>query len=123
MAEMTVNQSSGELPTKEQIMRLACTKVEHWLSCGINAACGAGWREELINCVNAADLARMTTERLRNSLPTSRDDFEREWGLVEGAVQLVVDAYPDKDSVASRMFHAARETIIVMHESLEFVGD
>jgi len=123
MADVTVNQQIDGLPTMEQTMLLACVAVGRWMDCGIKASYADGWRDEFSHYANTAELARETAKRLRESLPMSREDFEREWHFVDGAVRVLVEAYPVKDSVEWRMFNAASETIKVMREVLDVVGD
>jgi len=123
MAEMTVNQEFDGLPTIEQIMRLACVTVGHWMACGIKASYADGWRDEFSHYANTAESVLAATKRLQGSLPMASEDFEREWHFVDGVVKLLVESYPDKDSVEWRMFNAASETIPVMREALDLVGD
>lgn len=122
MTRKTQAQPVAPLPTHEQMMRLACNMVERTLTCGIDAACGKNWNDALVSHVNAAELARMEIRRLHDSLPSGEAAFERYWFLVAGVVELVVEAFPNKDCIAWRNFKAAANQMSVLAEAVTWVS-
>ena len=111
------------LPSAEQVMRLACLVVAHWLRQGIAHAVEYGeWREDYNDCVTTAELALEATERLGAGLPKVRDDFDTHWCRIAGAVRLAVSAFPNKESAAYRFLRAAEEHTANKLEVLEILG-
>lgn len=121
--ETVAKSSPSDLPTQAQVMRLACVAVEGWLTCGVEHACElAAWRDEWEDATSAAELALDAISRLNAALPVGPHEFERVWCTLSGAVRLVVEVFPDKDTAAWRFFKSAAQNMTVFAGALEFVA-
>lgn len=109
------------LPTVQQTMHLAVTTVACWLRYAIDHVTHDTWRDEHGDSVSTVELALLSVERLSAGLSIEREDFDREWLLIGGAVRLAVAAYPDKDTAAWRCLNAAAQSLTVFAEALEIL--
>ncbi|MGE8318336.1 MAG: hypothetical protein ACN6OP_12835 [Pseudomonadales bacterium] len=112
--------AAASLPTLGQIQFLACKLMEVNLGQAINFACEAGiWKEEYQRPINVAELALECVRGLRARTPLDIDEFIGNYTRIQSTIAAACTTFPDKDTGAWRLLHAAETGFTEFDEALE----
>ena len=112
------------LPSWQQTMATALAFVQYSLEHLVRVRCkDDDWRDGDSDVDFAVDLALSNVQRLRASLPETRDEFDREWFMVAAAINLSVRAFSRPDCAYFRWLEAIQKQFEVLVAAVEFVDE
>ncbi|WP_211459211.1 hypothetical protein [Comamonas brasiliensis] len=113
---------AGELPTLDQAMVLAVDMVCASLQDAINhTSLNEDWDSPDIDAEFAVEHVHEQLQRLRQSLPTDRLEFERKWLEAASIVKVVTRSFPDQNCVFINILSAVCKKFDVMLAAVEWM--
>ena len=114
---------TGQMPTVQQAMHMACAVVSESLRAAVQAACANGqWRDEYQDVIFSVEAALDAVERLEAEMPTDPDDFDAQWWRATSVARLARDAFPDAKASASLALQTAVRDFEALYRVVDFLA-